>query len=67
MKEGKGGRGKHLTYKLYIGWQHFSNEKYRVITKTKGGGVRQIDYNADEDLTVEKIIESYISLRVKVN
>jgi hypothetical protein len=45
------------TYKLYIEWQHFSNEKYRVITKTKGRGVRQIDYNADEDLTVEKITE----------
>jgi hypothetical protein len=68
--EGKGGRGKHSTYKLYLGWQHFSNEKYRVITKTKGRGVRQIDYNADENLTVEKITErgtKLISPRVKVS
>ncbi|XP_069132070.1 mucin-2-like [Argopecten irradians] len=51
-----GARGKHNVYKLYIGWQNYSSEKYRVVTIKKGGGTRLIEYKADEVQTVESII-----------
>lgn len=52
-----GGRGKHSVYKLYIGWQHFTSGKYRVVTLKKGGGTRMMKYKTDEDLDVQTIIK----------
>lgn len=55
-------------YKLYIGWQHYSNDKYKVVTVKKGGGTRMMEYNVNEDLSVESIIErgaKYFFLREK--
>lgn len=51
-----GGRGRHSKYKLYIGWQHYSGGRYRVVTVKKGGGTRMMEYFADENLTVPDIV-----------
>ena len=42
---------------MYVGWQHYSRNSFRVVTSAKGGGTRTITCKASEDITVEDIIK----------
>ncbi len=51
----RSGRGNHSHYKLYLGWQHYQDGTYKIVTVKKGGGIRQITYETDKPLSLETI------------
>lgn len=51
------GRGRRAEYKVHLGWQHYNRKAFRVVTNAKGGGSRTISCKAEQQITVEQIIE----------
>lgn len=51
------GRGRRAEYKVHLGWQHYNRKAFRVVTNAKGGGNRTITGKAEQQITVEQIIE----------